>query len=168
MRSSPSGAFVRLLEAIGAICLVVLMVTVFVDVIGRNLLNKPLPWGTEVLEIVLAGLIFVLYPVLAMGWGHITVDLIPVRETLQRLQRVLGSLMGATLFAIICGCLVRQAIRAHDYGEATAMVQAPIAWILGTMAVLAGITSLAFMVAAKRALRAQRLSSSVERELESL
>ena len=63
---------------------------VFVDVVGRNLLNRPLPWGTELLEVVLAVLIFALYPVLALRSSHITVDLIPVPRALQTPQRLLA------------------------------------------------------------------------------
>ncbi|HEY9239382.1 MAG TPA: TRAP transporter small permease [Burkholderiaceae bacterium] len=168
MRKTSASPAIRVLEAIGAAFLVVMMVTVFVDVIGRNVLNMPLPWGTEVLEIVLAGMIFVLYPVLAIQWGHITVDLIPVRAAVQKFQRVLGAGMGALLFGIICGCLVRQTVRAAGYGEATATLGAPIAWILGTMAALAAVTSLCFLVAMARAFGGVKVARSVERELEAL
>ncbi|NPC54983.1 TRAP transporter small permease [Caenimonas soli] len=145
------GPVLRTLEAVGAACLVILMVTVFVDVVGRNLLNMPLPWGTEVLEIVLAAMIFVLYPVLALTFGHITVDLIKMPVALQRFQRALGAGMGAALFALIAWCLVRQTLRAAEYGEKTALLGVPISVLLGGMAVLAAVTAFAFMAASARA-----------------
>jgi TRAP-type C4-dicarboxylate transport system permease small subunit len=151
MTGQRPGPVVRTLEAVGAVCLVVLMVTVFVDVVGRNLFNKPLPWGTEVLEIVLGAMIFVLYPVLAFTFGHITVDLIKVPAVLQRFQRSLGAGMGATLFALIAWCLVRQTLRAAEYGEKTALLGVPIPVLLGGMAVLSAITALAFVAATVRA-----------------
>lgn len=145
------GRAARVLEAVGAVCLVMLMLTVFVDVLGRNLLNKPLPWGTEVLEIVLAAMIFLLYPVLALNFGHITVDLIPAPARLRKAQQMLGAAMGALLFALICWCLTRQTVRAAGYGEGTPILQVPISWLLGGMSVLAAVTALAFIVALARA-----------------
>lgn len=167
-QKSSGGMLARVLEAVGAFCLVVLMVTVFVDVVGRNVFNKPLPWGTEALEIVLAAMIFLIYPVLAAGSGHITVDLIRMHPTVQKVQRVLGALMGMALFALIAWCLVRQARRAAEYGEATALLHVPIAWILGTMAVLGACASIGFVVAMLRALRTNDTRNSVEREMEAL
>ena len=41
----------RALEGVGTAALFILMVVVFVDVVGRNLLNRPLPWGTELLSL---------------------------------------------------------------------------------------------------------------------
>lgn len=141
------GRIARVLEAFGAVCLVILMLTVFIDVLGRNLLNKPLPWGTEVLEMVLAAMIFLIYPVLAASFGHITVDLIPTPPRLRRIQRTLGAALGIPLFALIAWCLGRQAVRAAGYGEGTPLLQVPIAWLLGGMAVLAVVTALAFLMA---------------------
>ncbi|MBS0449987.1 MAG: TRAP transporter small permease [Proteobacteria bacterium] len=166
MLQKSSGSLARVLEAIGAVCLVLLMVTVFVDVVGRNVFNKPLPWGTEALEIVLAAMIFLIYPVLAVGSGHITVDLISVRPALQKVQRLLGAAMGMALFALIAWCLVRQAQRAAEYGEATALLGVPVAWILGTMAVLAACTSAGFVAAIARTRESQDTRNSVARELE--
>ena len=145
--SRSRGRSARILEAVGAACLVVLMLTVFIDVLGRNVLNMPLPWGTEVLEIVLAAMIFLIYPVLALNFGHVTVDLIPTPERLRRLQSMLGAAMGALLFSLIAWCMGRQMMRAAGYGESTPLLHVPIAWLLGGMAVLAVVTALAFVVA---------------------
>lgn len=145
---------VRLLEGIGAVALLVLMVIVFIDVVGRNLFNAPLPWGTELLEMVLAVMIFAVYPLLAAGFGHITVDLIQVRPSLHVVQRVLASLIGAVVFAIITFCMGRQAIRAAGYGEATPLLGVPLAWIIGGVSVMAAISALAFVLAILRARRA--------------
>ena len=147
---------VRAMEAIGAFSLLILMVTVFIDVVGRNLLNTPLPWGTELLEIVLALMIFAIYPLLALGFGHITVDLIQVRPGLGVVQRVLGSLLGAMVFALIAWCMGRQAMRAAEYGEATPLLGVPLSWVLGGIGVLAVVSTLAFLLAAARTLRHPR------------
>lgn len=147
------GRIVRAMEAIGAVSLLILMVTVFVDVVGRNLLNTPLPWGTELLEMVLALMIFAIYPLLALGFGHITVDLIQVRPALRLVQRVLSGAIGAVVFALIAWCMGRQAMRAADYGEATPLLNVPLSWVLGGIAVLASVSALAFLLAAVRSIR---------------
>lgn len=148
----------RLLEAISAACLLVLMVIVLVDVAGRNLLNRPLPWGTELLEVVLAAMIFMLYPVLALTAGHITVDLIKARPSLQLVQRTLACVVGAVLFAVIALCVGRQAVRSAGYGDATALLGIPTAGVLGGMCALAGVTALAFLVAMVMVLRGKKLA----------
>jgi TRAP-type C4-dicarboxylate transport system permease small subunit len=141
------------MEAIGAVSLLILMVTVFIDVVGRNLFNTPLPWGTELLEMVLALMIFAIYPLLALGFGHITVDLIQVRPGLRAVQRVLSSAMGAVVFALIAWCMGRQALRAADYGEATPLLNVPLSWVLGGIGALAVVSVLAFLLATVRSIR---------------
>ena len=148
IRTTFTGRLHRALEAASAVCLFVLMAVALADVVGRNLLNRPLPWGSEFLEIVLAAMVFLLYPVLGLRSEHITVDLIPVRAGLRRLQRGFGGLFGAAAFGLIAWALARQAIRAAGYGEATALLGMPLAYVLGGMSALAGLTVLAFLVAA--------------------
>jgi TRAP-type C4-dicarboxylate transport system permease small subunit len=143
---TPATRLVRLLEAVAAAVLLVVMLVVLVDVAGRNLLNRPLPWGTELVEILLAVLIFSLYPVLGWRGNNITVDLITVRPTLQQVQRALSSLLGAGLFGVIAWCMARQGIRAADFDEATPLLQVPTAWVMWGLAIMAGATVLAFLV----------------------
>ena len=143
----------RALEAGSAFALLVLMLVVLIDVVGRNVLNKPLPWGTEFLEIVLAAMIFLLYPVLGLRSGHITVDLIRVAPRLQRAQKVLGSVIGATVFALIAWCMGRQALRAAGYGEATALLHIPLSLVIGGISMMATLTALGFLAGALRSMK---------------
>jgi len=150
---STPGKFVRLLDAVGSAALLLMMSVVFVDVIGRNLFNMPLPWGTELLEVVVAVMVFALYPVLALRASHITVDLITVRPSLQRVQRSVACAVGAVLFAVIAWCTARQAIRSASYGDASALLQIPTADVLWGMVVMSGATVLAFIAALVAALQ---------------
>lgn len=153
MTTGPTRQVVRLLEAASAVALLLLMLLVLVDVTGRNVLNMPVPWSTELLEIIVAVMIFLLYPVLALQSGHITVDLIHVRPALRVVQRLLGAVIGGALFAIIAWCLSRQAMRALGYGEASPILGIPLGWVLATMSVLAGVCALAFIVSALAVVR---------------
>ncbi len=145
MRKTLNARSSRLLEVAGVICLLVLALVVFVDVIGRSVVNHPLHWGTELLEVVLAAMIFLLYPVLALRAEHITVDLIPVGPRVKRVQRVVAALVGAAVFAVLAWCMARQGMRSAEYGEALPMLGMPLWWALGGMAVLSGLTALAFL-----------------------
>lgn len=153
MTQRPAGRGERLLQAVGAAGLLTLMLVVVVDVAGRNLFNRPLPWGTELLEVVVALMVFALYPLLALRGNHITVDLISVSPAVQRMQRITACIVGATLFSVIAFCTARQAIRSAGYGDASPLLQIPTAWVLAGMTVLAGVTVACFLLALARVLR---------------
>lgn len=146
-------------ERLAAGFLLLLMVVVMVDVVGRSVLNQPLPWGTEVLEVLLAASIFLLYPILALQGGHVTVDLIHMPR-MATAQRVLTGLIGGALFAVIAWALCRQALLAADYGEAMPMLRLPYGYVFGVMAALALITSLLFLVTCVR--RTQTAHSALD------
>jgi TRAP-type C4-dicarboxylate transport system permease small subunit len=147
----------RVLAAASAACLFVLMLIVLIDVVGRNLFNAPLPWATELLEILVAAVVFLFYPILGLRAGHITVDLITVGPAVQRAQRLLGAIMGVLLFCLISWCMGRQAIRAAGYGEASPLLGIPLDMVLGGMSILAILTALGFLTAFVRAFRASRV-----------
>lgn len=151
MASRVAKAFVSTLELLGAASLFTLMLVVFVDVGGRSLYSKPLPWGTELLEVVLAAMIFCMYPLLGMRGNHITVDLISVGPALRRVQRVLAGGIGCVVFGIVTWCLARQAIRSTEYGDASALLQIPTGIVLWVMCVFSAATALAFILSTRRA-----------------
>lgn len=144
MRSAFSWG-VRALEGLGAVSLLVLMGVVVVDVVGRNLWNSPLPWGAEVLEVALATSIFLLFPVLAVRGGHVTVDLIEL-PAMSRVQHLLTGLISVMLFATVAWGLGRQALRAAEFWETTPMLRLPLPYVYGALAVLAALTVLLSLV----------------------
>lgn len=139
------GRVERALTTMGTLSLLALMAIVLVDVLGRNLFNRPLLWGTEAAEVLLAFMVFVFYPVLARRSGHIVVDLIPVPRGAEALQRVLAGAVGAFLFGILAWTCGRQALRSAEYGDASAILGIPTAWVLWVMSVLAGLSALVFL-----------------------
>lgn len=140
----------RALELLSAAGLATLMTVVFIDVAGRGLFNKPLPWGTELLEIVLAASVFFMYPLLGLRSNHITVDLITFGPGVRRLQKRLACLVGAAVFAILALCLGRQAQRSASYGDASPLLQVPTADVLWAMCAFSVLTALAALVALGR------------------
>jgi TRAP-type C4-dicarboxylate transport system permease small subunit len=153
MAQAREGRIERALKGVGTLSLLALMVIVTIDVAGRNLLNSPLLWGTEVMEVLLALMVFVFYPVLARRHGHIVVDLVPVPRALRGFQRLLAGAVGAALFGVIAATCGRQALRSAGYGDASAMLGIPTAWVLWVMAALAGLSALVFLAQALGAWR---------------
>lgn len=140
--------FEQVLEAASAACLVALMLIVLVDVVGRDLFNRPLSAATEVLEIVVAAMVFLVYPILAVHEKHITVDLVHVGAIGQRLQRFVAALFGIVAFGLIAWCVGKQALRVMDYGETSPILGIPLGVVLAGMSALAVLTVVGFAAAA--------------------
>lgn len=143
----------RVLAALASCCLVALMAVVVIDVVGRDLLSRPLLGATEIEEILIAAIVFLGYPVLALREAHITVDLVPVGLGLRRVQRVLAAFLGFALFAAIGWRLWVQAVRVARYGETTGVLDIPVWIILTGISVLAAVTALFFLVSIGRVFR---------------
>lgn len=132
---------------VASILLFFLMVITFIDVIGRNFLNHPLPGGSELTEIVLAGSIFFLLPSVAFRGDHIVVDLIDVIRTplLDFIRKLLVGILGGGLFALIAWRLWILGGMALGYADRSPTLGIPLAPVLYAMSVLAGITALCFV-----------------------
>lgn len=154
MGQSSAGPLERTLRAVGTLSLFALMLIVFIDVMGRNIFNTPLIWGTEVMEVLLGLMVFAFYPVLARRRGHIVVDLVPIPRSLSGFQRFLAGAVGCMLFGVVAWTCGRQAMRSADYGDASAILGIPTAWVLWGMVVLAGLSALVFLAQALGVLRA--------------
>lgn len=148
MAQARVGHIERVLKGVGTLSLLALLVIVTIDVAGRNLFNSPLLWGTEVMEVLLGLMVFVFYPVIARRHNHIVVDLVPVPGFARVAQRVLAGAVGAALFGVIAWTCGRQARRSGEYGDASAMLGIPTAWVLWVMAALAGLSALVFFAQA--------------------
>ncbi len=134
---------------LAAVLLFCLMLLTFVDVAGRNLFNKPLTGASELTEILLALVIFLMLPQVARRNEHIVIDLIDqvcspaVRNALDALACVLASVM----FGLIAWQSWILANKAIGYGDRTAALQIPVGPILFGLSIMAGIVSVASLIA---------------------
>ncbi|VTU31646.1 TRAP-type C4-dicarboxylate transport system, small permease component [Variovorax sp. PBS-H4] len=134
---------------LAAVLLFGLMLLTFVDVVGRNLFNKPLTGASELTEILLALVIFLMLPQVARRNEHIVIDLIDqicspmVRKVLDAIACVLASIMFG-LIAWQCWILANRAI---GYGDSTAALGIPVGPVLYGLAIMAGIVSVASLIA---------------------
>jgi TRAP-type C4-dicarboxylate transport system permease small subunit len=154
--SGAPGILDRALDAtLGALCAIVLFVMMAltcVDVAGRYLLNRPVPGGLEMIEILVAATVFAALPLVTQREGHVTVDLLDAvsPDWLLRVQHVLGNVLAA----VVCGTLAWQlwirAGRMLGYGDTTAVLRIPLYPLTYAMSVLVGLSALICLLLALR------------------
>ncbi|MGE0313442.1 MAG: TRAP transporter small permease [Lautropia sp.] len=145
----------RFATAIAGILLLATAMLTFGDVLGRNVFGRPLPGATELTELALVGMTFLIYPRLALRQQHLVIDLFDryMGVAARRLQQCASGVCGAVLFGAIGWRLWILGGRASGYGDVTAYLQIPLAPAYWFMSVLAVITALAFAVLAVLAFR---------------
>ncbi len=137
-------------SSLAAAVLVGMALLTLADVLGRNLMRAPVPGATELTEIGLVIVTFLLYPMIAFRQRHITVDLFDhIMGTLvRRILDTAANLLGAAVFAGIGWQLWKQAARVAQYGDVTAYLRIPLGPVVTFMAVLSALTAIGFVLAA--------------------
>jgi len=141
----------RWMARLAAAALVLLMVIVLIDVIGRDFFGRPLAAGTELTELVMAAMAFLALPLLAWRQRDITVDLFDFlsgTNTLQKVQVALAGIVGAIVYALLSWQMWVFAQRAMTNGEATAQLQFPLTYAWRAMSMLAAVAALASVIVA--------------------
>ncbi|WP_303729050.1 TRAP transporter small permease [Paracoccus solventivorans] len=143
-----------------AVLVFALMMLTLFDVVGRNVLNHPVRGATELTEIALVILSFLLFPIVAVQQRHIVADVADVFQSriLDALQLLLTAGLGCGFFALIAWRMWLMADRSARYHDVTASLGIPVAPVLYVVAVLAGFGALCFLLPLRdlpRVLRAQ-------------
>jgi len=132
------------LNVTSAAVLFVMMAITAVDVTGRYLLNKPLPGGFEITELLLAALIYCGLPLVSWRREHIVIDtfdrFFPPR--LKRALDIVAELICAATLSGVGYLLFVRAVRVAEYGDTTTVLRlplAPIAYVMGVMIVVAAL-----------------------------
>lgn len=136
--------------AAAGLFLLILTFLTLIDVVGRNVFNSPLAGATELTEYALVGLTFLVYPVITLRRQHIVVDLFDsfVGRVAHVIQQLLAGGLGALVFGVLSWRLWKQAERVIEYGDVTPYLRLPVAPAYYFMAVLSGLTVIAFVVVA--------------------
>ena len=128
----------------GVMLAAIMMVTV-VDVIGRYRFNSPLPGASEIIEILMALLVYIGLPVVSQRNAHVAVDmfssampprLVPVRDLIVRL------LCAGVLGVIAWRLWIYAGFLARDVTEYLKLPQAPIVYVLSVFAAVAAFVEL--------------------------
>jgi len=157
----------KLVGIAAATALFLLMAVTLVDVLGRDLLNKPLLGATELTEVLLVTITFLLYPVVAWREQHIVVDLIDgiSGRRLRAFQRIATALIGCGLFALVAWRMWILGRRSLEYNDVTPSLNLPTGPILLGIAVMSAVTALAFLALIPGALRSSVRASKSAPEL---
>ena len=157
-----------LLVATASACLslAAIMTLMVTDVIARHLLNAPVPGAAELIELLMALLVFSALPLTTLRREHIQVDLftalIPI--SFRRIAGMLANAVAGAIMAFIAWRLYDKTVEILGFGDTTAFLRLPLAPVAGVMATMAVLTALAFFVNSLRDLRPKAADRLAEPE----
>ncbi|NIY94792.1 TRAP transporter small permease [Salipiger sp. HF18] len=142
----PRGAFGlrAALAVLGGILLMALMGMTVTDVIGRYLFNAPLRGATELTELLLAAVVFLGLPAVALADEHVTVDLVTDRlpRAAQPWRLAAAGLFSAVVLAVVAWRVWVYASQIGGYGGTTTTLAIPIAPLGYFCAICTGVGAL--------------------------
>lgn len=126
-----SAWFARLLSALEHLMGVVvfaMMILTFVDVVGRYLLNKPLPGAAEIISFLLAISLFAGLAAVSGESRHITVTLFqaPLDRRMKRLRTSIVRVFSFLTMLLIAAELLRHTWRMIEFGRTTIVLGWPL------------------------------------------
>ena len=133
------------LKAIMAIFLFVMMALTAADVIGRYVLNAPISGAFEIVQYLMAIVVFAALPVTTASDSHLSVSLIPTTlgGPIGRAHRIFIRLVSALALLVIAWRMASQAQILAGSQQVSGYLELPLAPIAATMAAFA---SLAFLI----------------------
>lgn len=137
---------------VAAATLFAMMLVVALDVSGRYLFNRPLPAGYELVQVLMGVLVFSALPLVSRHNEHITVGLLDhlFKGRAHRVRLVCVHVCSAVVLAFLGWRLAVNTGKLAARGDATAVLQLPLAPI-GWMAVaLTAVSTVSLLVLAWR------------------
>ncbi|MGB0846279.1 MAG: TRAP transporter small permease [Thiolinea sp.] len=146
--TTPERWFRRLLGFAAALVMFTMMMVTFIDVVGRDFFDYPLPGGFEVTELLLAALIFLGLPLVTAEAGHVDVDLLDnvIPRWLKPVQALVINLINIAAFSTLTWLMWKFSIRTYQYQDTTAILQIPYAGLTFLMAITCTLATLALLV----------------------
>ncbi|MEQ9039472.1 MAG: TRAP transporter small permease [Silicimonas sp.] len=137
------------LETISCVVIFVMMILTFVDVIGRYAFHKPIFGGTEIISALLALTIFSGLGVINARDDHIVVELFeePFRWMLTPvIYEIVIQVFSVAAMTLVAAVLFEHAWGAYKIGKLTEVLEMPVYYITGTVAVFAVVSVLSQVV----------------------
>ena len=137
----------RTVGILGSVLLFALMILTFVDVVGRSMFNRPLAGASELTEVLLAVIIFLMLPIVAYRGQHIAVDMIDgvIGRRMRAALDVLSAIACAGFFGLVAWRMWVLGDRALSYHDASPILGIPYAPVLYGVAVLSVGSAVAFL-----------------------
>ncbi|MBF0280488.1 MAG: TRAP transporter small permease [SAR324 cluster bacterium] len=134
----------KILGPLVGLTLFSMMVITFVDVIGRYVLNSPIPGGLEITEYLMALVIFMGLPILSAEEGHVTVDLLDhlLPQALRHLNALFVNFFSFVVMAVLSWRLWTRAEETAEYGDITPFLEVPLGPLVYFMSIMVGLTAL--------------------------
>ncbi len=138
----------RSLSAILAFVVFAMMALTTVDVGARYLFSAPLPGAFEIMQFMLALLIFSALPLVTWNNGHIAVSIFEgwYRGRIRYVQRLFVLVVSAGVVGLVSWRMWQQGDVLAEGQQITGFLEWPIAPIAYAMSVLAGITLVVLLV----------------------
>ena len=133
------------LETISCVVIGIMMVLTFIDVIGRYVFHKPIFGGTEIISALLALTIFSGLGVINARDDHITVELFEewFRGMLSPVvYEIVIQIFSVAAMALIAAVLFEHAWEAYKVKKLTEVLEMPVYYVSGTIAIFAAISLL--------------------------
>jgi TRAP-type C4-dicarboxylate transport system permease small subunit len=141
------------LKVVMATLLFAMMAITAVDVVGRYLLSAPVPGGFEIVQYLMAIVVFASLPLTTAADSHLTVSLIGNRLTgeVKRAHRIFVLTFSSAAMLVIAWRMAEQAATLARSQQVSGFLQlplAPVAWAMSILAALAALIVLAKLAGA--------------------
>jgi len=127
----------RGLESLASISLFLMMLITFVDVTCRYFFNSPISGSTELIEILLAIMVFMAFPLVSWNEEHICVDLLDnyFPKSWVDLRQVVINLVCSCALILVAMMNWKLADRSFDYEEVTEMLEIPLGFVTSIISI---------------------------------
>ncbi|MEF2507403.1 TRAP transporter small permease [Vibrio mimicus] len=126
-----SKAIERGLGSLAALSLFLMMVVTFIDVMSRNMLNAPILGATEMIEVLLAIMVFMAFPLVSWQEENICVDLLDnyFPNKWIGLRQIIINLICACSLILVAITNWKLAERSLEYEEVTEILELPLGYV---------------------------------------
>ncbi|ENM5853963.1 TRAP transporter small permease [Vibrio mimicus] len=126
-----SKAIERGLGSLAALSLFLMMVVTFIDVMSRNILNAPILGATEMIEVLLAIMVFMAFPLVSWQEENICVDLLDnyFPNKWISLRQIIINLICACSLILVAITNWKLAERSLEYEEVTEILELPLGYV---------------------------------------
>jgi len=140
----------RALALIAGLILFAMMLLTLFDVAGRYLFNSPLPATSELIALMIAGLVFCALPYVCFREMHVTIDILDdvVPDWLKRIQGMFVNVFSAVALLVIAWRLYEMSITHYRYEEVSDELLMPFWPFTAAMAFLGVVAAWAQICAA--------------------
>ncbi len=155
----------QLVEALVALALLLMMVITVLDVIGRYVINRPLPGATELVQYSMVTAIFIALPLITARREHISVSLIDglFGERGRRWHRAVIAAISAIVLVLVSWKLWGHAQMLATNRDVIGFLSLPVAPAAFVASTLAGLTVLVLVAMVVSDLGGKQTAASASR-----